>query len=423
MRARHVAPSALALAAILIGVLVVGGGAGAGARTPAAAASATTAPSTTATSTTATSTTAGTTGGAGAGRTVWLCRPGMAHDPCTSSLTATVDPATGKPTVQHASDATDPPIDCFYVYPTVSDQQTPNATLSVDPAETSVAVAQASRFSQVCKVYAPIYPQVTLYGLLHPATVTEQDRAEAFAGALSGWKDYLAHYNHGRGFVLIGHSQGAAILIDLIRSQIDDDPALRKHLVSAIILGGNVTVPVGKTVGGSFEHVPACRAVSQTGCVVAYSSFDTTPPTSTLFGKAGQGVSALSGTSSSTPLEVLCTNPASLRGGPGLLEPYFPSSSVIASLGATSPTAKALTAKYKTAWVTTPDLYSGTCEYEHGISWLQVDDVAKPGDTRPVVHETLGPTWGLHLVDVNIALGNLVSLVRSQAKAYAHRHR
>jgi Protein of unknown function (DUF3089) len=39
-----------------------------------------------------------------------------------------------------------------------------------------------------------------------------------------------------------------------------------------------VTVPVGKTVGGDFANIPACQTATQTGCVVAYSSFDATPP-------------------------------------------------------------------------------------------------------------------------------------------------
>ena len=39
-----------------------------------------------------------------------------------------------------------------------------------------------------------------------------------------------------------------------------------------------------------------------------------------------------------------------------------------------------------------------------------------PGDTRPrVLPKSLGPAWGLHLVDVNVALGNLVDLVRTQS--------
>jgi len=40
------------------------------------------------------------------------------------------------------------------------------------------------------------------------------------------------------------------------------------------------------------------------------------------------------------------------------------------------------------------------------------------GDTRGVVTQTLGPTWGLHLVDVNISLGNLVSLVGDEGRPY-----
>jgi hypothetical protein len=40
------------------------------------------------------------------------------------------------------------------------------------------------------------------------------------------------------------------------------------------------------------------------------------------------------------------------------------------------------------------------------------------GDPRVIVGQTLGPTWGLHLVDVNIALGDLVNLTRSQVAHY-----
>ena len=44
-----------------------------------------------------------------------------------------------------------------------------------------------------------------------------------------------------------------------------------------------------------------------------------------------------------------------------------------------------------------------------------------PGSARTIVGQTLGPTWGLHLVDVNIALGNLVRLVADEAEAYTSR--
>ena len=51
-------------------------------------------------------------------------------------------------------------------------------------------------------------------------------------------------------------------------------------------------------------------------------------------------------------------------------------------------------------------------------TWLQVTEVRPPGDTRPELKESLGPTWGLHLYDVNVAMGDLVSLARDQAAAW-----
>ena len=43
-------------------------------------------------------------------------------------------------------------------------------------------------------------------------------------------------------------------------------------------------------------------------------------------------------------------------------------------------------------------------------------------DTRPKATEPLGPAWGYHLLDVNIALGNLVDLVRQQSQAWTAKH-
>jgi len=350
---------------------------------------------------------------------VWLCRPGQPDDPCTANLDTTVFQANGTTTTQSESPAKDPPIDCFYVYPTVSAQKTVNADLTVDPEETAVAVAQASRFSTVCRIYAPMYPQLTLSSISGGATgsVYVSALTTAYAGVLSAWQYYLAHYNQGRGVVFIGHSQGSGMLVRLLRSQVDSSPPVRKHLVSALLLGGNVTVPVGKTMGGDFQHIPACASNSQTGCVVAYSMFLDPPPAGALFGRVGGGVSSMSGVAPTEGLQVLCTNPASLArpSVAGGLQPYAP----------TSPFPGPLGAFYKplpgvpTPWASYPDLYTGRCESSGGATWLQIDRTVIPGDTRPSVSQTLGPTWGLHLEDINLAVGNLVSLVKDQAAAYA----
>ena len=99
----------------------------------------------------------------------------------------------------------------------------------------------------------------------------------------------MAHYNNGRPIVFIGHSQGTMMLTRLIAAEVDPNPSLRSQLVSALLIGGNVKVPMGQDVGGDFQNIPACRSATQTGCVVAYSSFDEPPPADSFFGKVGVG--------------------------------------------------------------------------------------------------------------------------------------
>jgi Protein of unknown function (DUF3089) len=334
--------------------------------------------------------------------TVWLCRPGMANNPCTKNLTATVVGADGSRTVQRGAQPPDPPVDCFYVYPTVSTQSSLNANLHIDPEERAVATEQASRFSQVCRVYAPIYPQLTLTAL-HRGAINPHTTAIAYRGLAAAWKDYLRNYNDGRGVVLIGHSQGAALLIGLIKREIDQSPTERRQLVSALLMGGNVAVPTGKAVGGDFRNVPACQSNTQTGCVVAYSTFNAQPSNDSSFGRLSTSINAHDGIEprSVKGLQVLCTNPAALSGGSGWLIPYFPSDG-----------------QASTPWVSYPNLYRAQCKTAGGATWLQVSDAAGPRDARPVVAQTSGPGWGLHNDDVDLALGNLVELVRDESGAY-----
>ncbi len=216
--------------------------------------------------------------------------------------------------IQPAAPAPSPKIDCFYVYPTVSTQPTTNANLTVDPQETAVAVAQAARFSQVCNVYAPMYRQITVAAIDGRAPLTPAARITAYGDVLAAWQSYLADYNHGRGVAFIGHSQGAAMLIALLKSQVDPVPAMRARLVSAILLGGGVTVPVGKTVGGTFAHIPACTSVVQAGCVIAYSSYAQAPPANSIFGRVASPINVLSGQTPVGQLQVLCVNPVSGTG-------------------------------------------------------------------------------------------------------------
>ena len=345
---------------------------------------------------------------AAATSTVWLCRPGQANDPCTASpVTTNVNASGATSPPENANSPTKKKFDCFYVYPTVSTEPGPNADLSIQKAEIDTAVAEVSQFSRVCNVWAPMYRQVTTAALASGAGLQAPALSTAYDSLLSAWKDYLAHDNHGHPVVFIGHSQGAAMLIKLLRSQVDPSAQLRKRMVSAIILGGNVQVAAGSADGGTFEHIPTCSSASKTGCVIAYSSFGSPPVAASLFGRPGRGVSFLSGQTDQAGQSVACVNPVTFSSSAGGLTPLFPTSGQpVRGVTVTTP------------WVSFPGLYTAQCEQQGGATWLQVSAATAPGDPRPTVKAVLGPLWGYHLDDVNLALGNLVSDVATEEAAY-----
>lgn len=176
----------------------------------------------------------------------WLCRAGR-QDACTVDLTTTIVAADGKLTREEWKANPNAPIDCFYVYPTVSRDPGGNSDMIAGPEEKGVVRSQLARFGSQCRIYAPLYRQATLTAL-RAATAgkpMEVDRGLGYNDVRDAWNHYLQHDNNGRGVVLIGHSQGSGVLTQLIRNEIDGQPVQSK-VVSALLLGINVAVPAGK---------------------------------------------------------------------------------------------------------------------------------------------------------------------------------
>ena len=301
--------------------------------------------------------------------TVWLCRPGLASDPCTSDLTTTVVARNGDDArIERAVPRASPPVDCFYVYPTISGQPTINANLAIGFREREVAVAQASRFSQVCRVYAPVYRQITLSALDHPGRITLADALIAYDSVLSAFRDYLAHYNHGRGIVFIGHSQGAAILIRLLKQEVDGKPAVRRRLVSALLLGGNVTVPKGRTRRRRLRPHPGLRLEPadrlRRRLLELHLEAAAEQPVRPHELRRRRAACSLR-TTSRPSLKIMCVNPAAPAGGTALLDPYIPSLVLAFLHGGSAPTVQ-------TPWVAFPGEYTGRCETSGNATWLQV---------------------------------------------------
>jgi hypothetical protein len=338
-------------------------------------------------------------------RTVWLCKPGLKADPCSPRLDTTrFSPAGERVGTHRVRRARPRRIDCFYVYPTVSGQPAPVATRAIDPELRSIALYQAARYSRDCRIFAPVYRQITLQGLFSGG-LTAAMVERTYADVRDAWREYLQRHNRRRGIVLIGHSQGTFWLRRLIAEEIDGERRMRRRLVSALLLGGQVIVREGQDAGGDFERVRACRSARQVGCVVAFSTFNGPVPADARFGRLGGGV------------EILCTNPAALGGGVGLLDPiaprapFAPGTAIAAAVDAVGfPRPQS-----PSPWLAFPDAYSARCSSEDGASVLQIT----PRAGAPVLRPSPDPTWGLHTTDANIALGNLARLVRRQAVAYA----
>jgi hypothetical protein len=354
----------------------------------------------------------------------WLCRPGKANDACSVDLTTTVVTADGKLTREAYAANPKAPIDCFYVYPTVSTDPGQHSDMSIDPAEQNVIRQQFARFGSQCRQFAPMYRQVTLAGLRTTMAGGGRPTLEQGLGyddVLAAWNHYLKNDNNGRGVVLVGHSQGSYILIRLIAEEIDGKP-IQSRLISALLMGTTVPVAKGKDVGGAFKSIPLCRSAEQTGCAITFAAFRSTipPPANTLFGQV------------TTPgLEAGCTNPAALAGGSGQLHAYLTGQgSLIASAAAPKHQWVKEGAAADTPFVSVPGLLSAKCASNEHANYLEITVNADPADPRADdIPGDLGLTgkplanWGLHLIDVNLTMGNLLEIVGKQSKAYLSKKR
>jgi hypothetical protein len=343
----------------------------------------------------------------------WLCRPG-GSDLCAAPVVATIVQSDGSRGTRVLKPNPAAPIDCFYVYPTVSEDPAGNSGMTSGPGEKRAVAQQFAAFASVCRPFAPIYRQVTIAGveavLRHePLPV---DFKLPYEDVRAAWLHYLAHDNGGRGVVLIGHSQGARILARLIAHEIEGKPE-QSLLAGALILGFDVEVPEGKDVGGTFKTIPLCRSGGQSGCVVAYETFPASslPPDDSRF------------THPETPgMAIACTDPAALSGG--TLDPILATQTNLLGKPPLDPGWAAFVKPLDAPFVSLPGIASGHCVEGPDASYLavSVNSPQAPGSwpaTLPGALEVDGrllKSWGWHIIDVNVAMGNLIDFVSTLRK-------
>lgn len=161
-------------------------------------------------------------------------------------------------------------VDVFWVYPTV--YQGKPVVAAIDSAQMRQGaefslLVQASVFEDSANIFAPLYRQTNL-------SVVSMDPATRRRYLSVGWGDvkkafayYLKNLNHGRPFILAGHSQGAEALTELVRENLSR-PELLDKMVAAYIIGWSITRQDLK----DYPFLKICRAAAQTGCIVTYNS-------------------------------------------------------------------------------------------------------------------------------------------------------
>jgi hypothetical protein len=339
----------------------------------------------------------------------WLCRPDITTT-CFSGLDAEQVAADGAHSPAPFVPARNPPIDCFYLYPTASDDPTFYAGLKPDAWVIDSVRSQAARLGEVCRVFAPAYHQLSIAGLMwFIAQGAEQSPArlkqalDAMGGiperdVRAAWRYYLKHDNHGRGVVLIGHSQGAIILRTFLPKEVIGKP-VQKQLVAAY-LAGNPDLGTGDLHG-----LPLCDRPDRSGCVVAWSSYTPGYAGPRFFGHASNG----------TPV---CVNPARPGSASAPLDSFIEKP----AYRPTSGDKPSRTPGSEPAFMAWKGRIEASCVVDARGATLRVGPT--PGAGALEVSEMLRsisephPNYGLHMADIELMQGSIISLIRRQTTAF-----
>jgi len=146
--------------------------------------------------------------------------------------------------------------------------------------------------------------------------------------------------------------------------------------------------------------------------------FNETPPLDSFYGRSGGDRTRIFGGAKGRNLRVLCSNLAVLSGDRGALRTYLPTAALPGVGGiiwrilfdGSLPTAP-------TPWIVPRDRYRAGCRRSNGANILRIFPRAGARHLTPVRR-----VEGLHFADINLALGNLVRIVKSEARTYA-KHR
>lgn len=167
--------------------------------------------------------------------------------------------------------------DVFMLYPTAyamkNKKASPISTVGNASMQAGAQVflaSQGSAFESSGNIYAPYYRQLDASWWL---SKSKEDQADYLNGVpkadvIAAFDYYINNLNNGRPFILVGHSQGAALIKEILFDYMAQHPELNDRLVAAYVLGESVTqADLNQNIGVHFA-----TGASDTGAVISYNT-------------------------------------------------------------------------------------------------------------------------------------------------------
>ncbi len=166
------------------------------------------------------------------------------------------------------------PVDCFFIYPTVTlTPENGSQNISIENEEHRnkakySRVAQASVFEESCNLYVPYYRQMNM------ETYALEDQQEIATAAAVAYEDikaafeyFIQNLNEERPFIIAGHSQGS-IMTSMLLADVMKDEALQSRMVAAYAIGW----PITQDYMDKNPHLRYAEGANDVGVIVSFNT-------------------------------------------------------------------------------------------------------------------------------------------------------
>lgn len=169
------------------------------------------------------------------------------------------------------------PVDIFYYYPSAWHKLNASDPIICEidnPIMLQTAPSQfqrqATAFETVGNVYAPFYRQDDAASTV---ALPSAEQAKIVGGipttdATAAFDYYIKHFNNGRPYILVGHSQGAIVLSNLLSGYMKENPTAYQKMIAAYVIGW----PITSAYLAQNPHLKYAEGPDDVGVIISYNT-------------------------------------------------------------------------------------------------------------------------------------------------------